>query len=143
MKINILPTILYSILIFGCAFAKMPKQNFLFIYKLEHYRQVSIIAEQMPEFVGGVDSLKSFMKNNFSYSNAARANKVQGVIYIGFVVEADGTLSNIKILRGIKNDYGLNAEAIRVVEIMPKWIPGKAAGKNVSINFVLPFQCKS
>jgi protein TonB len=94
--------------------------------------------EQMPEFPGGVTELLNFLHNNLTYP------KVEGTCYVGmpgrvtcrFVVEKDGTISNIEVLKGV--DPMLNKDAIRVIELMPKWIPGKQDGKIVRVYFILP-----
>lgn len=99
-----------------------------------------IIVEQMPEFKGGVSGLMMYMKNNINYPKEAKQANRQGKVYISFVVEKDGTISNVKLLRGI--GYGCDEEAMRVVGQMPKWEPGKQMGKKVRVQFNLPIAFK-
>jgi Ca-activated chloride channel family protein len=97
--------------------------------------EVFTIVESMPEFPGGESALENFLKNNIFYPKAARENHIQGTVYITFVVEKDGSLSDIKVLRGIGG--GCDEEALRVVKLMPKWIPGKQNGKAVKVQYTL------
>ena len=97
--------------------------------------EVFTIVESMPEFPGGESALENFLKDNIFYPKAARENHIQGTVYITFVVEKDGSLSDIKVLRGIGG--GCDEEALRVVKLMPKWIPGKQNGKAVKVQYTL------
>lgn len=90
-----------------------------------------------PEFPGGSIALSKFLQRNIRYPEEAKKNKVQGKVYVKFVVQVDGSISDIKVLRGIGS--GCDEEAIRVVEAMPKWKPGEKDGKPVPTEFVLPF----
>lgn len=95
-----------------------------------------------PEFPGGNVGLQDFIRENLQYPTEALKNKIQGVVYIRFVVEPDSTISNILVLRGLGS--GCDEEAIRIVEKMPKWTPGSVNGKvcrvqyNIPIRFMLP-----
>lgn len=92
--------------------------------------------EQMPEFPGGGDALDQFLNNNLKYPPTAKEKAIQGKVYVGFVVEKDGTITNIQIRRGAHEL--LNEEAIRVVKLMPKWKPGSMRGKTVRTRYTLP-----
>ncbi|MFZ4401039.1 MAG: energy transducer TonB [Bacteroidales bacterium] len=96
------------------------------------------IVEQMPEFPAGDDSLKMFLKRTIKYPELARGNNVEGVVYVNFIVERDGSITKPRILRGIAN--GCDEETIRVVKLMPKWIPGKQNGKDVRVQYNLPIK---
>ncbi len=106
--------------------------------------EVSIqpFAEVDPEFPGGLEALYKFITDNLNYPQLALENAIQGKVYVTFFVEKDGSVSNVRILRDIGG--GCGKEAKRVVESMPKWIPGKQGGQvvrtqfNLPINFVLP-----
>ncbi len=106
--------------------------------------EVSIqpFAEVDPEFPGGLEALYKFITDNLKYPQLALENAIQGKVYVTFFVEKDGSVSNVRILRDIGGGCGL--EAKRVVEMMPKWKPGKQGGQvvrtqfNLPINFVLP-----
>ncbi len=92
--------------------------------------------ESMPEFPGGEIALMKYLANNISYPKMANENNIHGKVFITFVVETDGSISNIELLRGIGG--GCDEEAIRVVKNMPRWIPGKQRNKAVRVQFNLP-----
>jgi periplasmic protein TonB len=94
------------------------------------------IVSEMPEFPGGDVARIKFFSENIKYPIAAREIGVQGPVYFTFVVEKDGSISNIKMLRGI--GAGCDEEALRVVSMMPKWKPGRQNGREVRVQFNLP-----
>lgn len=94
--------------------------------------------EQMPVFPGGEGELNKFISSNLRYPVTAQENGIQGRVTIRFVVTPTGEISNVEIMRGI--DAACDREAVRVVKAMPKWIPGKQNGRNVSVYFTLPIQ---
>ncbi|MEM7510108.1 MAG: TonB family protein [Bacteroidota bacterium] len=96
------------------------------------------IAEVMPSFPGGDRALRKYLAKNIHYPQAAKGKEVEGRVYIQFIVEQDGTLSNLKIMRGI--GYGCNEEAMRVVKAMPSWKPGEQAGRKVPVIYTLPIR---
>jgi TonB family protein len=89
-----------------------------------------------PQFLGGMDSLKAYLKNNLRYPPDARKNGNEGTVYVSFVVDLDGTITNISLQRSISPE--LNAEAIRVVSKMPNWLPGNLDGKYLRFRYTLP-----
>lgn len=93
-------------------------------------------AEEMPEFVGGQEEMYKFLQNELQYPEVARANGIQGVVMIEFVVERDGSISNVKAIVPLYPDC--DQEAIRVIKKMPKWKPGKSMGKPVRCFFQIP-----
>jgi len=99
--------------------------------------------EVMPEFPGGIDSLMAFISRNFKYPEEARKNKISGRVLISFIVNVDGKLSDIKALLPKERQlgYGLEEEGIRVVSIMPDWIPGNQRGVPIKVRYTLPFYC--
>jgi TonB family protein len=99
-----------------------------------------IVVEQMPQFPGGDDSLKKFISRTIKYPDLARENSVGGTVYVNFIIEKDGSVSNPRILRGIGS--GCDEEAIRVIKLMPKWISGKQNGKAVRVQYNLPIKFK-
>ncbi|MEI7596411.1 MAG: energy transducer TonB [Bacteroidota bacterium] len=99
---------------------------------------VSLEFEVSPTFQGGADSLRNFLIRNVQYPEVAKQNEIHGVVYVGFVIEKDGLISNVKVLRGIGG--GCDEEAIRVVKLMPKWNPGYSKGKPVRVSFVVPIK---
>ena len=98
------------------------------------------IVEQMPAFPGGVAKLFEFISKNIHYPQEAKEKGIQGRVFIGFVIEKDGSVSNIRNLRGV--DSELDAEAIRVVKSMPKWKPGKHNGEFVRVSYQIPILFK-
>ncbi len=89
-----------------------------------------------PEFPGGMPALLSFISKSIKYPVVAQETNVQGRVFVSFVVNEDGTVSNAAILRGV--DPALDKEAIRVVNMMPKWKPGMQSGRNVKVNYRIP-----
>ena len=92
--------------------------------------------EQMPEFPGGMEAMINFIQTNIKYPKDAIKQEVSGRVMVMFVVETDGSLSNVRVAR--KVFPSLDAEAVRVVKTMPKWKPGKEKGKVVRVNYTLP-----
>ncbi|MEJ2595383.1 MAG: energy transducer TonB, partial [bacterium] len=85
--------------------------------------EIFTVVESMPEFPGGMGELMKYLATNIKYPPLAKESGIQGRVFINFVVEPDGAISNVKVLRGIGG--GCDEEAVRVVESMPKWKPGK------------------
>lgn len=96
--------------------------------------------DEMPVPPGGMDGWIKHMTENLKYPEAAKTAKTEGMVYLTFVVKEDGTVSDVEILRGI--GAGCDEEAKRVVEISPKWTPGKIAGKAVNTRMTLPINFK-
>lgn len=95
-----------------------------------------VVVEKMPEFPGGMNAFLEFLAKNTRYPQLATETGIQGTVYLYFVVEKDGNISNIKTLRGIGG--GCNQEAERVLSLMPKWKPGNQFGKPVRVSFNVP-----
>lgn len=102
--------------------------------------EVFMVAEQMPEFPGGMKELLKFLQDNLKYPENAMKNNVQGRVIVQFVVEKDGTLTEFKVARSV--DLDLDAEALRVLQTMPKWKPGMQRGKIVRVKFTVPVSFK-
>lgn len=102
--------------------------------------EVFMVAEQMPEFPGGMKELLKFLQDNLKYPENAMKNNVQGRVIVQFVVEKDGTLTEFKVARSVEPD--LDAEALRVLQTMPKWKPGMQRGKIVRVKFTVPVSFK-
>jgi protein TonB len=96
------------------------------------------IVEQNPEYPGGDEARLNFLRSNVKYPQMAREAGIQGTIYVGFIVEKDGEITQVKILRGIGG--GCDEEAIRVTKMMPKWKPGKQRGKEVRVSYQMPIK---
>ena len=99
-------------------------------------RKVFTVVEQMPSFPGGDAALMSYLANNIHYPTVAAENGVQGRVVVGFVVERDGSITDVRILRGV--DPSLDREAMRVVKSMPRWTPGKQNGSAVRVKYQVP-----
>lgn len=102
--------------------------------------EVFMVAEQMPEFPGGMKELLKFLQDNLKYPENAMKNNVQGRVIVQFVVEKDGTPTEFKVLRSVDPD--LDAEALRVMKAMPKWKPGMQKGQVVRVKFTVPVSFK-
>lgn len=94
------------------------------------------IVEQMPEFPNGQEALMLYIAKQVKYPAEAKKAGAYGRVFIGFIVEPDGSLSDFKVLRGI--GYGCDEEALRVVKSMPKWQPGMHRGKAVRVQYLVP-----
>ena len=92
--------------------------------------------EEMPEFPGGMPAMIEFLQTNIKYPKDAIKQDVGGRVMVMFVVETDGSISNVRVAR--KVFPSLDKEAVRVVKAMPKWKPGKEKGRPVRVNFTLP-----
>jgi periplasmic protein TonB len=99
--------------------------------------EIFTIVEEMPSFPGGEEALFAYLQKEVKYPPMAKDAGISGVVYLQFVVGTDGKIKDVKVLRGVK---GLDEEAIRVVEKMPSWKPGKQRGKSVPVYFNLPIR---
>ena len=97
---------------------------------------VFTLTDEMPWFPRGDKGRVKFLKNNIIYPNMARESGIQGTVYVTFIVEKDGSLSDVRILRGIGG--GCDEEVIRIVKKMPKWKPGRLDDKPVRVQFIMP-----
>ena len=96
------------------------------------------IVEEMPEFIGGVEKLYEYLGNNINYPAQAKDFSIQGKVFVQFVVWKDGTIRDVKVVKGTHKL--LDKEALRVITKMPAWKPGKQRGKNVNARFTLPIK---
>lgn len=99
-------------------------------------QEIFQIVEEMPDFPGGTAKLVEYLQKNIKYPQMARESGIQGRVFVNFVVEPDGHVSNVKIMRSLGG--GCDEEAMRVVKAMPKWKPGKQRGKAVRVSYILP-----
>lgn len=95
---------------------------------------VFVVTEDMPEFLDG--NVQEWLAKNLEYPHEAKEKNIEGKVYVQFIIEKDGNVSNVKILRG--KDSLLNNEALRAVKSMPKWKPGKQRGQEVRVSYTLP-----
>lgn len=92
--------------------------------------------EEMPSFPGGEQKLTEYVAKNLKYPQIARETEIQGRVFVGFIIEHDGSVSNVKLLKGIGG--GCDEEAMRVIKSLPKWNPGKQNGKTVRVSYQIP-----
>jgi protein TonB len=102
----------------------------------EEETKVFDVVEQMPSFPGGPAELMAFLSKNIKYPVVAEENGVQGRVIVTFVVEKDGSITDVKVVKSV--DPSLDKEAMRVVKSMPKWIPGKQNGAAVRVKYTVP-----
>jgi TonB family protein len=98
------------------------------------------LVDQMPVFPGGEAEMFKYLSKNIKYPVIAQENEIEGTVYISFVVNEDGQLSNFIVKRGVAG--GCTEESLRVLQSMPKWTPGKHKGQTVKVNFTLPVKFK-
>ena len=99
--------------------------------------QVFQVVEEQPEFVGGMEKLMEYLQDNINYPRISQENGSQGRSFIRFVVNSDGSIQDVEVVKS-SGDIYLDKEAVRVVEAMPKWKPGRQSGKPVRVYFTLP-----
>lgn len=102
---------------------------------------VFFVVETMPQFRGKEPALLNYLSENIHYPVTASLHKTQGTVFINFIVERDGKLSNAKVIHGIGN--GCDEEALRVIRQMPSWMPGTMRGKPVRVQYSLPVKFTS
>lgn len=100
--------------------------------------QVFVVVESMPEFPGGYEALMKYLQENLKYPALAKEMGIKGRVFLSFVVEKDGSVTDVRVLRGIGG--GCDEEAIRVVESMPKWKQGLQRNQPVRVQFNLPIK---
>lgn len=101
---------------------------------------VFLAVDEPAQFPGGINAMMKFLSANIKYPAEARRYGIQGKVFVKFIVEKDGSLSDIEVLRGL--DQSLNKEAVRIVSLFPKWVPGRQAKKPVRTQFILPVYFK-
>jgi len=98
------------------------------------------MVEQMPQFPGGDRELLSFIAKNLHYPTIAQEKGIQGKVFVRFVVSATGDVKDVKVMRSL--DPYCDKEAIRVIQSLPKWIPGRQNGRNVPVYYTVPITFK-
>jgi TonB family protein len=107
-----------------------------FADQLQTGDKIFMVVEQQPEFVGGYDAMRNFIRTNMHYPEDAKVAGKNGTVYVSMVINEDGSVTDTKVLRGVFPS--LDAESARVISIMPKWKPGMQNGKAVRVRFNLP-----
>lgn len=98
------------------------------------------VVEVMPQYPGGQIAMLKYIMENIKYPEQAMKEGIQGRVTVSFIVEKDGRVSNVRLLRSVQSS--LDKEAVRVVKSMPKWSPGKQKGKPVRVRFIVPVMFK-
>ena len=102
----------------------------------ESTEKMYVVVEQMPAFPGGDAALMKYLSENIKYPKAAEKAGEQGRVVVNFIVEKDGAISNVNVVRSVTPT--LDAEAVRVIKAMPKWVPGKQDGQSVRVKYNVP-----
>jgi len=102
--------------------------------------KVFVVVEKMPQFPGGDNQLMNFISSTLRYPQQSMREGIQGRVMVQFVVDKDGIVKNAKVLKSL--NYELDEEALRVIGLMPKWIPGEQKGEKVAVNYVIPINFK-
>ena len=103
----------------------------------EEEEVIYMVVEKMPEFPGGQQALFTFICENLAYPEDAHTNGIQGRVICQFVVEKDGRVSDVQVVRSSGNS-SLDKEALRVIKSMPNWTPGTQRGKPVRVKYTMP-----
>ncbi len=106
------------------------------IKNVESTEKTFEVVEQMPAFPGGDAALMKYLSENIKYPEAAEKAGEQGRVVVNFIVEKDGAISNVNVVRSVTST--LDAEAVRVIKAMPKWVPGKQDGQFVRVKYNVP-----
>ena len=104
--------------------------------ELQNTEEVFMVVENMPEFPGGLNACLKFLADHVAYPKEAAEKKIQGRVIVQFVVMKDGSIANARVIRSV--DPLLDAEALRVIGLMPKWKPGTQRGQAVNVKFTMP-----
>ena len=106
------------------------------IIEEEEEEEFFMVVENMPEFPGGDLGLMKYIQKNVRYPAIAKEYNITGKVYVSFIVDKTGSVTNVKIVRGV--DKNLDAEALRVVKSLPKYTPGRQMGRPVRVMFTIP-----
>jgi protein TonB len=136
MKVNIY--FIVSITVILLTINLNAKSQSTIIEDIKKDTSVLVVVEEAPEFQGGDQARIDYLIKNINYPKKARKEGIQGTVYITFIVEKDGKVSNVRILRGIGG--GCDEESLRVVKNMPRWKPGRQKGKNVRVQYNMPIK---
>ena len=99
------------------------------------------VVDQMPSFPGGNQALFRYLQENLKYPSIAQANGIQGRTLVSFVVEKDGSITDVQVVRSA-GDPSLDREAVRIIRTMPRWRPGKIQGQEVRVQYTVPINFK-
>lgn len=100
--------------------------------------EIYTLVDKMPSYPGGDEARMRFLQENIVYPVEARSKGYQGTVYLTFVVEPDGSITDVRVLKGVHPS--IDNEAVRVIQIMPKWEPGTHRGKPLRVQFTMPIR---
>ncbi|MBS1622787.1 MAG: energy transducer TonB [Bacteroidetes bacterium] len=103
--------------------------------------KIFTVVEQMPGYPGGEPAMMQFLKDHIRYPSYERKHKIEGRVIVGFEVNEDGTLSDIVVKKGVS--AGIDAEAVRVIKLLPPFQPGRQKGKPVKVSYLLPIMFRA
>ena len=107
----------------------------------EEEQEIFVVVEDMPQFKGGgINAFRKYVQENIKYPTVAAENGIEGTVFVKFVVDTDGGISNVTTMRGV--DPALNEEAMRVIRNAPNWEPGRQRGRPVRVQFTIPIVFK-
>lgn len=101
---------------------------------------IFLTVQEMPKFPGGDSALVKFIRVNLKYPDVAKENKIEGRVYVEFVIDEKGVVTDVEVKRS--PDPSLSEEAVRLITSLPKWIPGKQKGKAVKVRYTVPIAFK-
>lgn len=113
-----------------------------FTTREDSINKIYYVVETMPEFYGGMDSLTAFINKNITYPEWEKKNKIQGTVYVTFVLDKSGKPRDAKIIKSVMDSKNFDKEVLRVVDMMPAWKPGKHNNREVNVRFNLPIRFK-
>ena len=138
--LSILPMLFGMFFLFSCSTESEPANGLEKVEQLTEPSDVFKVVEEMPEFPGGQDEMMKYIYTNITYPQEARKDGIEGLVVVQYVVGKDGKINDAKVVREIGG--GCDEEALRVVNSMPKWNPGKQRGKIVDVQYNLPVRFK-
>ena len=118
-------------------YADVEDTDIIYVEPEVEEEQIFDVVEEQPEFPGGMQALMKYFRDNIKYPRVSRDNNSQGKTFVKFTVNTDGSIQDTEVIRS-SGDIYLDKEAIRVIEAMPNWKPGRQLGKAVRVKFVLP-----
>ena len=116
---------------------KVPDSNIVYLF-YDEPNLVHFTCDEMPTYPGGRDSLWNWVYDNLNYPRSAKEFGIERKVYVSFIVDEKGQVTNAHVLTGIDSYGDCDAEALRVVKVMPKWNPGKENGKPIKVRFIIP-----
>ena len=135
-KIGFFATLLLVCMAFQSVKAQENKENAQ--DKTAQGKEILVTVDEYPKFPGGREAFEEFLAKNVQYPEEARNEKVQGIVIVAVVVEIDGSFSDVKVVRGI--EPSLDEEALRVVNLMPNYVPAKHEGEEVRVQYYVPVE---